>query len=290
MHKNAKKTNAKNKRSYRKRKTATNKATTKDKTIRTIVKSEVAKNIENKISSTISTSSSIYTVLTAPDAGPTYEYFAWNFNTNNLFSIQQGTEQNQRVGNKIKIKRWIVKGTCYFDPLYTSNILIGENTTTYPPCAYVDIYLMRPLNTNDSFQLSLPAFYQNGNQVMNPQGQIIERTYAINKDAYKVYWHKRFKVGAQMNPTSGAFGMSNNDYKFNHEFGFDICKYVCKNKFIKYQDNNTQVEDSLIDSLTLVATCTYPNVDPNYNSITTEQTFYSPGKIQCSSYFEYEDA
>jgi len=256
-----------------------------NKSIRTMVKKEISKNIENKITTNASTEQSVLTInYDSTSAKYIFDYISWSpENDGNVLELEQGTAQNQRIGNTIKLKRWIVKGSVYYDPN-----AISTNQPEYFPQqqGYVDIYFGRQLNMANVIPSTLLDLYQNGGTTFTPGGAILERTYSINKEEYKIYWHKRYKIGTAS--TTGEW--SNNDYKLNHEFGFDICKLVCKNKILKYSDSSNVTEDQLVNSLTLFATFTMPN--QNVKTTYTEDTnfYYSPVKISATSYAEYEDA
>lgn len=260
------------------------------KGITSLVKKVVAMNIENKISNNVQSSASIISIPVASGTA-NVNYYVSNPYTDGLFTLQQGTGQSQRIGNTIKLKRWVIKGSLYYDPAFNTS----ENLAVFPQQQmYVDLYFGRRLNMTDTVTDSLTDLYQNGATDISPAGMIEERTYSINKDEYKIYWHRRYKIGA--NPvaqvTGGNPGIGNNDYSLNKEFGFDVCKLVCKNKKLKF-DSDTDVataNDALVSSLTLWAVGTMPNNNLGTISLTEDFTFYSPARIQTTSYIEYEDA
>jgi len=270
------------------RKTIRGAAKSSVKNVRAMVKKEISKNIENKITTNASSEQSILTInYDSTSMKYIFDYFSWSpENDGNVLELEQGTAQNQRIGNTIKLKRWVIKGSVYYDPA-----AISENQNVYFPQqqGYVDLYFGRQLNMANVIPSTLLDLYQNGGSTFTPGGQLIERTYSINKDVYKIYWHKRYKIG-NSGPTTVGSNVGNNDYKLNQEFGFDICKLVCKNKILKYSDSSNVTEDQLVNSLTLFATFTMPN-----QNVLTEYTgdtnlYYSPVKISATSYAEYEDA
>lgn len=279
-----------NKYSKKSNKRSTKKNTYKvPKAIKTYVKKETAKNIENKLSSTVGNTQSVLTVQYASGV-PTFNYYLFSPSQSGLFSMQQGVGQDQRIGNIIKLKRWVVKGSVYFDPNFSAGI---QGTSAFSQGqGYVDVYFGRPTNMSNTIQPQLPGLYQDGAQTITPECNLVERLYSINRDQYKVYWHKRFKIGTSGNTLGLGTGSTlNNDYKLNHEFGFDVCKLCTKNKILKYDDNTTDPSDALVDSLYLWATFTMPGVDYNYQNVgQSNQTVYSPPKIACQTYIEYEDA
>ena len=258
------------------------------KGIKTLVKKEIARNVENKITVNASTEQSILAVnYNTSLMKYITDYISWApQGDGDVLTIQQGTAQDQRIGNKIKLKRWVVKGSVYYDPNAFTGALYDEYFQQAQ--GFVDIYFGRQLNMGNVVPGNLQDLYQNGGTTFTPTGALLERTYSINKDEYKIYWHKRYKIGAAS--TLSGYQTSNNDYKLNQEFGFDICKLVCKNKVLKYSDSTNTPEDQLVSSLTLWATFTCPSTNIQYTYTAEDNTAYSPAKISVTSYAEYEDA
>jgi len=254
----------------------------------------VQKNIENKFTLTKSYQAPVGNVFnTGVPNVYTYTFFTWapgqvtNPTTQQLFNIPQGTAQNNRVGNSIKIKRWIIKG------MVSPNIF--GTLAPYTALGYVDVYFGRyKLNTKE-ITSDLGDLYQNGSAAITPAMRQTDILNPLNKDIYKVYYHRRFKTG-----TSGIQGANtslplasepvNNDYKLTHTFGFDVCKYICKDRKITFSDANNTPLDVDITTLTLFATFTpftgqaFNNTTPAGQSLPTYMT------MSATSYAEYEDA
>lgn len=252
-----------------------------NKTVRSIVKKEIARNVENKITANDAVEQSILSVLSNPSGGGvnTLTYVVINPVANGLLNMTQGVDVVSRIGNKIKLKRFVIKGTVYYDPQATPSIAFPQSQ------GYVDVYFGRLLNMAGTISSQLPNFYQNGNTSTAPYCALIERCSRVNKDLYKIYWHKRFKIG-----NTGTSTISNNDYSLNREFGLDVCKLVCKNKIVKYEDNTPTPNDALLHSLCLFATFSMPNENMPLTGLANSTTYYSPVKIAVNSYCEYEDA
>lgn len=252
--------------------------------LRKLVKMEIAKNVENKITGNQQASNSVVLCPTSNTGTITsigdLSYFVFNPVDAGVLNVPQGTDVQSRIGNQIKLKRYVIKGSVYWDPtLDASNNFININQ------GYVDLYVGRLLN-NEFIDTHLTDLYNNGSTALFPTMQILDRTLSINKDQYKTYWHKRFKIG------QSSANYNNNDYKLNVEFGLDVCRYVCKNKIIKYDDVDATPNDSLLSSITLFAVGTYPNADfnPGTGGYNPDSFAYFPVRIQCTSYCEYEDA
>lgn len=250
--------------------------------VKSYIKKELAKNIENKVSINVDYSGSILTLQSDSNSLVTYNYGIFNPYANNQFAINQGVAMNERIGNRIKLKKWILKGTIYADP--------NAQSIYFPQSlGYIDYYLGRKNNLTEQVDTQLEYLYQNGPTAITPTAQLEERLYSINKDQWKIYYHKRVKIGFSAPTTSYNLVSPNNDYKLNHEFKIDICKLVCKNHVIKYEDANNTAEDALLQSLTMFATITMPSEDP-LSTLPPDTTAYSPVRWYCTSYIEYEDA
>jgi len=250
------------------------------------VEKVIAKQIENKIS----VSSKFSDNLVNYSATDPIWFYA---NYNNFFNLSQGVDQGQRVGNQIKLKRWVIKGFITPD----QNTPIGLVPTPYQVNGfqgYVRIMLMKRRD-NAAITNLLPALLQNGNSSIAPYGTQFDRLYPINRDLYKVYWERTFKMGnAGPNPTIGSPTVANyyplqpnNDFKMVETFGIDVCKYIGKDAKITYNDNSsTAVTPSFLNNITLVAYWS-PFTGDLQPSTVNNKIWY---KINMVSYFEYEDA
>jgi len=249
----------------------------------------ISQNVENKFTDSIT---KIQPIMILQDGGeePNYfEYFTWAPGGNamgaQMFDLTQGTAQNQRVGNTIKLKRWIIKG------LIQPNSLIWETPLDALPnsaCGYVDVFFGRLLNNNTAIDGQLVDLYQAGNGAITPNSTAATILYPINKDKYKIYYRKRFKMGQALNSNfPNPTNTTNNDFSLARTFGFDVLKYILKNKHVKYEDGDTTPNDDMIENLTVFATF-YPVVgNCPVNDIDRNQSYYS---LNVQSYAEYEDA
>jgi len=84
---------------------------------------------------------------------------------------------------------------------------------------------------------------------------------------------------------------ANNDFKLAQTFGFDVCKYILKNKPLKYDDYATTgttykpPDNADVLNLTMWATFT-----PQSGQATSTGTSASLYHLDCLTYAEYEDA
>lgn len=268
----------------------------------------IAQNVENKYSDTIVYQAPVMTnVIDTNGSGvitfDSYYFYTWSpGNNNNLMTtISQGSAVNQRNGNKIKIKRWIIKGIIQPNDAYNNTPSTdGASVPAVPGklintlTGYVDIYFGKMTLNTIVVPNTLQSFLQSGATDITPVGNTQEQLYNINRDLYKIYWHKRFKLGSSNTSplTAGTLGQSN-DFGLTRSFGFDVTKYILKNHMLKYDEISTTAMSADMENLTLFAvfhpavgsvsrtTNSYPNQS------VLSKSFY---EINAMSYFEYEDA
>lgn len=237
-----------------------------------ICKQMIARNVENKTKS--------YTPsILQPLGGEAYTSFASTIIPVSPYpgyiSIQQGTGQGERIGNRIKIKYASIKGTIF---AYRYDLTV--NPVPQPSLVYMWIFYDR----SDPSVLPDPQadFYQNGNSTAAMSGDLRDGSQYINTDRYRVLTKRTFKIGYSQNTGTGTTpaqaNFSNNDYKLTQNFNINLTKYLVKN--VKYIDNNTTPTTR---GLYCMIECVPAN-GTSYGSATTPcQYFYT---IRC----DYEDA
>jgi len=256
---------------------------TATKVIKNYVKSEIARNVENKktLSYNLSTDNNICIMNTSVSQPDWFLQKDWNVK---LFTISQGPSVQQRNGNSIKLKKWIIQGQIA-PTISTQSSAQMSNTL----CGHVDIYFGR-LNNNGEISNSLPNFLDNGSTSLAPLGAQNQIFKPVNTDEYKIYWHKRYKMSPSQNqitPAGNATVLSNNGFSLVRTFKFDVCNYICKNATIKYNDNDNDANNDMIRRLALWATWTPAIGDMLPAPFTPATHFY---KINLESNAEYEDA
>jgi len=254
----------------------------------------ISRNTENKFTSTITVNNPV-AVLSSEQLN----FFVWtpgaDTTNHRLFNLPVGTSEGNRIGNTIKLKRWIIKGL--IQPKY-------ENSTSAPldptNVGYVDIYFGKYLKTNAPISTTLSGLYQNGATTATPTCKSTDMLNPLNKDLYKVYYHKRFKMGlasdsySYANNTSGQPNLvhpANNDFKVSQTFGFDVCKYILKNKSLKYNDGgitSPYEPPQNVETENLSVWATFTPIQGAVNL--TGSDAFSLWHIDCLSYAEYEDA
>jgi len=256
----------------------------------------IASNNENKFTLTLTSQDGVARVSRAASVD-TYKFFTWapgdNSTGSRLFNIVSGTYETQRIGDTIKLKRWIIKGI-----IQPSVSAVDTLPNSY--VGYVDVYFGKLLKNTSVVANTLDKLYQNGSLNTDPSCLSTDMLNPINKDKYKVYYHRRFKMGAASDPDtySGTAATAqqhpaSNDFKLSQTFGFDVCKYILKNKHLKYEDNNqtspySPPNNPDIANLTLWATFT-PQTGQAAGTGTTG-TYRSLYSIDALTYAEYEDA
>jgi len=244
----------------------------------------ISRNVENK--RTLSYASQDY-VCTTTNTGVLNWYLLNNWNVK-LFTISQGTTVQSRIGNQIKLKRWVIRGQ--IAPAF--NTLLDPTNYTLPSslCGTVDVYFGRLLNNNEITN-TLTALYENGSSSADPAGTQAQIFRTVNKDEYKIYYKKSFKMSPANQTTLAATSTTslvNNDFSLTRTFGFDVCKSILKNAVIKYNDTDNDPNNAMIRQLALFATFTPAIGDLEKGATYTNyKSFY---KINLQAYAEYEDA
>jgi len=250
------------------------------------VQKVIASNVENKYTDTKLT---LLDICSKTSSTTTWVTWVPGSSATGTFSIPQGTAVNNRIGNSIKLKRWIVKGLIQPNPAFVNTSGTPSNLLTNTQTGYVDIYFGRLMNNLTAVPNTLDKMYQSGGTDFTPTGAFNEQLYNLNKDLYKVHYHKRFKLGAgnQNFQPSQNVGQSN-DFGLTRSFGFDITKFILKNKHLKYDELSTQPQQPEMSTLTFWAVYhSAIGTFANNGGAVSQTSFY---QIQLMTYAEYEDA
>lgn len=247
----------------------------------------IARNVEDK--NTV-TRTIMLDVCTKTSVTTTWANWVPGSSATQTFIIPQGTAVNQRIGNTIKLKRWIIKGLIQPNPLFINNTSTSllPNTQT----GYIDIYFGRLINNLTPVPNTLDKMYKNGGTDLTPTGAFDEQLFAMNNDLYKVHYHKRFKLGVgiiQSNLITNPNVSQSNDFGLTRSFGFDVTKYVLKNRVLKYDELSTQPQCADMSTLTFWAVYHSAIGSFPFNPVgaATQTSFY---QIQLVTYADYEDA
>lgn len=247
----------------------------------------IAGNVENKLSAQYNTN---FPIMRWPTGQTLPE---WNIvRMTDIFDKSQGTNQVTRIGNQIKLKRWIIKG-CLHPNQDVNPTDATDQYLRYSFQGYATVYLMRKVDCT-TVQSSLTKLFQNGSTYTDPVGSYLDHLLKVNNDSYKVYWRRRFKLGpsATYEGTGGTNRMlNNNEFKLVSDFGIDICKYLGKNHIIKYEDglDNALVSPQM-ENLVLAVTWSPPFGAMSAQGTSTQSQSKSFYNMTTAMYYEYEDA
>lgn len=200
-------------------------------TVKSIVKREIARNIENKV------------IEAYYDGNALYTYGHANWVTQNVFpvcpyatvmSIAQGANQQQRIGNQIKTKKLIFSG-CLFPNFY--------NVTTNPIPKPLEVVMWIIYDREAPSIDPVPGtdFIQLGSTTSALVGNLSDILCDVNNDRYRLVARKVLKLGYANYGGTGTQvagqAFANNDFKLNQRFRFDLTKHYPK--IVKYNDNYT---------------------------------------------------
>lgn len=211
--------------------------------VKTYVKAEISKNIENKRNqlyrNTYSVNASIGSQFSVASI-PVSPYSAY-------VQIDQGVGQGQRIGNRIKLKRLNFSGTLKPNP-YDS----ATNPQPRPCYVILWFYSYKP---NPSADISPNStFLQLGGNSQLLTNSTMDLMAPVNKDNWMLFGRKIFKVGYSYmaEPVPGANtgqlaawgNTANNDFNLNCMFNIDCTKWAVKN--VIYNDNLSQPASRLL--------------------------------------------
>lgn len=203
------------------------------KTVKYMVKKEIARQAENKTQQYYIDDYSVY----PSNAGSpfTSSFFPVSPYVSYL-DITQGVGQGERIGNQIKIKKLSIKGN--FTPAPYN---VTTNPTPQPIMIVMRFFISRA--TPITIPTSMSGFMQLGDSSADLQNNLTDIWGPYNEDAYKVFARRIFKIGYSSYTGGGSGGggptqfYSNNDFKMNQSFSVDLTKYAIKT--LKYNDTSS---------------------------------------------------
>jgi len=202
-------------------------------TMKTMINRAISRTIENKTAQTYNFQKVLYTStdVSFPDniieLGPCANML-----------ISQGVGQGSRVGNTITTKKLTFKGTIVpyrWDSVYNND----------PRPVQLKMWIFYDKSNPTAVPAPGNDFYQDGSSSRGFSNDLTDLWSPINKDRYRVLATKSFKLGfSQYQGTAGSATnqsywqqYSNNDFKLNCNFSFDLTKHYPK--IVKFNDNNT---------------------------------------------------
>lgn len=203
--------------------------------VRTYVKKTIHRMAENKCVNWT------YNGNLLPFNASTSQWLAYNcfglYPNANSLTINQGVGEGQRIGDKISIRKGMLK------------FVICQNTynvSTNPSPQPYDIRVMIGYNrqnpvTGPDFN-AFGELFQNGNTYQAPYSNLYDMIQQPNKDSWCILYDKVVKCGPALAYNStfnqGYALMPNNDYKFNIIRKINITKYLTKQYGFNDTNNN----------------------------------------------------
>lgn len=236
------------------------------KAIKTYVKKTISQNMENKVYIAYGKDQ---TLLTASSTPPQFISL--------VPSINQGTGQNQRIGNEVKVKRGYVRGYVNLRPYtaITNPLAVPTLIKMFLCCRKKTNQLIAGAPTNTDWN----NFFEVGaGSSSNFVGNILDITQSINKDYWTILGTKTFQLGASAAGQSVATGaIVSGAQQVSRPFYFNIGKKMGK---LKYNDN-------------VSATCSNKEMFLAFQAVFadgSDSTSTSQAEYHFTSRIEYEDA
>lgn len=159
-----------------------------------------------------------------------------------LDNINQGTNQSQRIGNRVRLRRCVWKAifSAYRDPV--------SGAYNYIPAELKITVLSSIVNPNSAVKSDIRticanSLYQANAASIGMTSSLIDFLRAYNKDQVRIYKTRTYKIGGQNYPQSTPV-VGNNDFKFNAKCTINLGKYM--NKIIKYDDSPSDARNKKI--------------------------------------------
>lgn len=156
-------------------------------------------------------------------------------------TIAQGTGQGDRIGDRIRTVRCVLRYTLYPNAYHAT-------INPVPTPQNVRIWIFSQKSSNTLLNTNPPNFIQTGDSSTTLNGSILDLNRIMNNDVYTYYGHRTHKLGYAINQASGAATSNaqyaNNDYKLNVQGYIDLTRYFPKQ--IKYNDTDQDPNSKLI--------------------------------------------
>jgi len=163
-------------------------------------------------------------------------------------SIAQGTQNGMRVGDQIKVQSLKFRGFVNFDSSNANN----ENYLKNPLYLKMIILRRKDSQTNPCFYgtTGINDLMMNGATPTNPQSTPSDMWRYLNKDTYRIYKTKMFKIGSSVTSnTPSESNLYNNDFKLSQKFSIDLSKHI---DVLKYQPGQVTVNNQAMFCIFLV--------------------------------------
>lgn len=194
---------------------------------------------------------------------------------------QRGFENDQVVGNKFTTKKCSI-GLSMRPNAYnatTNPFLVPMNVRAY-------VFRSKTQPVTDlvaaDFCGGSAIFFEDGNGYEGFAGNLMDLNRRITSDNFVYLGHRDFKIGQAVpsgsSPTSPLYNASNNDYKLNYTFNWNVTKFMQKS--FEFND-----DDSIITPYTFLLFQVIPvAAGTSYTANTM-----TPLNIQLKIQYEYQD-
>ena len=202
--------------------------------MRRLIRAEIAREIENKDTQYYNLSKNLVSVASATFQDNIIQLGPNNNGTESMV-IAHGTGVNSRVGNKIKTKYLMMKG---------SIVPLPYNATTNAGPAPVMVRMVIFYDRTNPTQEPQPASNMFQQQGANTGffNDLTDLWRPYNTERYRILTTRTFKLGYANNAGTGNQAsyqsLANNDFKMVANFKINLTKYYPKH--VKYDDNGSE--------------------------------------------------
>jgi len=200
------------------------------KNLKALIRREISRNVENK---TIQYRASKIPIVSYNNSTFGSRIFPISPYTG-YCQIDQGVSQDERVGNRVKIKNATLK--FIMNPL-------PYNATFNPLPEPMEVVMWLFYDKWDNTTIPNPTtdFIQNGGSSTALSSNLMDTISKVNTDRYRLLTKRTFKLGYSNSTGQGVSTAQpfaqNNDFKLNIKRTINFTKYLVKN--VKYNDNNS---------------------------------------------------
>lgn len=206
------------------------------KPVKRTIQRMISRNVENKTAQVYNYERELWPVTSV------------NFPTQNIFPlgpdptsivIVQGVGQGQRIGNTIKTKKLVIRGTVVpypYDAVF--------NPAPGPIQVKMWVFYDKRTPVDVPNPVAGSNFFQSGNTSKGFQNDLADLWSPVNSDIYRILATRTFKLGnaeyAGTSPpvsTASAQYYTNNDFKYNANFSINLTKHYPKT--VKFNDNTS---------------------------------------------------
>jgi len=152
--------------------------------------------------------------------------------------IVAGPEDGQRIGDTIKVKHLSLKGFINLDSTKANNDTFSKNPVL------VKMFVGRRVDTNlnpntyaTTGSTGFDDLFLNGPTTINPSNLPSDMYRMINKNIYRIYATRYFKIGTSApSNTPSTSAQWNNDFSFSRNFSINLNKNI---HTVKYSPDGT---------------------------------------------------